>query len=173
MALSGKMVGRITKTTASSTHTANAIRAHTNGGFSARSFGTRRSTASINDRTIARYGNSMVAQRSRNHRPRALTAQELQTAHEIKNNNDGRNMSYSRAAEEARNLGHQLVNANADRGGFRDRMTTSGTRFEAGRVASGRFGQTTNVNGSSRPMLSGAANAVARPTPTPNFRRPT
>ena len=167
------MVGRITKTTASSTHTANAIRAHTNGGFSARSFGTRRSTASINDRTIARYGNSMVAQRSRNHRPRALTAQELQTAHEIKNNNDGRNMSYSRAAEEARNLGHQLVNANADRGGFRDRMTTSGTRFEAGRVASGRFGQTTNVNGSSRPMLSGAANAVARPTPTPNFRRPT
>lgn len=166
------MVGRITKTTASSTHTANAIRAHTNGGFSARSFGTQRSTASINDRTIARYGNSMIAQRSRNHRPRALTAQELQTAHEIKNNNDGRNMSYSRAAEEARNLGHQLANANADRGGFRDRMTASGTRFEAGRVASGRFGQTTNVNGSSRPMLSGAANAVARPTPTPNFRRP-
>ncbi len=165
------MVSRITKTTANSTHTANAIRAHTNGGFSSRSFGTRRSTASINDRTIARYGNSIIGQ-ARNGRPRALTAEELQRSHEIRDNGDGRNMSYARAAEEARSSLRQERNAGTDRGGFRDRMTTSGNWSEPGRISSGRFGQTTNINGSNRPRLSGAANATARPTPTPTFRRP-
>ena len=165
------MVGRITQTTASSTHTANAIRAHTNGGFSSRSFGARRSAAGINDRTIAGYGNSMIG-RARNGRPRALTAEELQRSHEIRDSGDGRNMSYARAAEEARNSLCQERNAGIDRGGFRDRMTPSGNRFESGRFSSGKFGQTTNINGSNRPRLSGAANATARPTPTPTFRRP-
>ena len=171
MALSGKMIGRITQTTASSTHTANAIRAHTNGGFSSRSFDTRRPAAGISDRTIAKYSNSMIG-RARNGRPRALTAEELQRSHEIRDNSDGRNMSYARAAEEARSSLRQERNAGTDRSGFRDRMTASGNRFESGRISSGRFGQTTNVNGSNRPRLSGAANATARPTPTPTFRRP-
>ncbi len=182
MAISSKLVGRITRTTASQTHTASGIRAHENGGFSQRSFGDRRSTASINDRTVAGYGNSMIAQGG-NKRQSALTSEQLHQVRQLQQEDP--HMSYARASEIVRGereytpnpradrFGRrQEYNANADRGGFRDRMTTSGNRFEAGRISRGNFGQTNSVNGSTRPRLSGAANATARPAPTPTFRRP-
>ena len=171
MALSGKMIGRITKTTVNSTHTANAIRAHTNGGFSSRSSGANRPVIGGGERTVAGYGQSMIG-RSSNSRPKALTADELQRSREIRNNNDGRNMSYTRAAEEARSSLRQERSAGISRSDIRGRSMAGGNRFDTGRNTGGRFGQPTGLSGSNRPMLGGAANATARPVPTPTFRRP-
>ena len=171
MALSSKIIGRITKTTASSTHTANAIRAHTNGGFSSRGFSANRSMVGTSGRTVAGYGHSIVG-RNRNCRPKALTADELQRSREIRNNSDGRNMSYARAAEEARAGLNQGENTRTNRVSFRDRVATNESSLGTNRSAGGRFGQSTNTNSGSRPMLGGATNTTARPVPTPTFRRP-
>ena len=96
MAFSGKMISRITKTTASSTHTANAIRAHNNGGFSNR--GT-----SVNSRSLkgagspARgYGYSHIGQR-RNKYKTALSAEDYNKVQQLRD--DGYHVGYGRTSD--------------------------------------------------------------------------
>ena len=70
MTIGSKMIRRITKTTVSSTHTANAIRAQTNGGFSTRGTGGSRPVANTGNRTVAKYEQSILGQ-SRQRRMKA------------------------------------------------------------------------------------------------------
>lgn len=79
MAIGSKIISRITKTTASSTHTANAIRAQTNGGFSLRSKDGARPIASASGRTISGYEHSILG-RSRSRQAKALDASQSEQA---------------------------------------------------------------------------------------------
>ena len=72
MTIGSKMIRRITKTTVSSTHTANAIRAQTNGGFSTRGTGGSRPVANTGNRTVAKYEQSILGQS----RQRRMEAQD-------------------------------------------------------------------------------------------------
>lgn len=94
MALSGKMVSRITKATASSTHTANAIRASSNGGFSNRGTSVSRSLKGVNS-PASGYGRSLIGQR-RNKYQKALNVQEFANAQQLR---DEYHIGYGRASE--------------------------------------------------------------------------
>ena len=96
MAFSSKMISRITKTTASSTHTANAIRAHNNGGFSNR--GT-----SVNSRPLtganspARgYGYSHIGQK-RNKYKNDVTQRDYERVRQLRN--DDYHVGYGRSSD--------------------------------------------------------------------------
>lgn len=90
------MISRITKTTASSTHTANAIRAHNNGGFSNR--GT-----SVNSRPLtganspARgYGYSHIGQK-RNKYKNDVTQRDYERVRQLRN--DDYHVGYGRSSD--------------------------------------------------------------------------
>lgn len=175
MAFSGKMISRITKTTASSTHTANAIRAHTNGGFSHR--GT-----SVNSRSLTRtnspakgYGYSHIGQK-RNKYSNEVTQRDYDRLQQLRG--DEYHVGYGRSSD-VDITNRQEANARAEQGGLSNRMAGTNSRFEASRVSGGRFGGAGGNGGAASrfgstppPRMSGAANATARPVPKPNFRRP-
>ena len=194
------MIGRITKTTASHTHTANAIRAHTNGGYSERVM--TRSRAGINDRTVAGYGNSMIGNSgSGNMRQKALNAQELAQAKMLREQarEQGYHVGYGRASEIVLE-NRQEINSNLEQGGLRSRTEGANIRYDTTRASRGRLGGnagmqqqrtnrfsdvpgrfgsgsvsgargTTGVGGPSS-QINGAFGGTARPIPKPNFRRP-
>lgn len=96
MAFSGKMISRITKTTASSTHTANAIRAHTNGGFSNR--GTSVSSRSLKgvNSPAKGYGFSHIGQR-RNKYSNEVTQRDYDRLQQLRG--DDYHVGYGRSSD--------------------------------------------------------------------------
>ena len=146
MAFNSKMIGRITGATASDTHTAGAINASNNGGFSNRGTSVNsRQTQGLSSQG-GTYGRSMIGQK-RNKYPKALNADEARALQETKSAEKrpgyGRTSSAEMAAQH---------------------------RFDTHTRSNLRFGSAST--GGAQPRISGAANAVARPVPKPTFRRP-
>ena len=146
MAFNSKMIGRITGATASDTHTAGAINASNNGGFSNRGTSVNsRQTQSLSPQGGA-YSRSMIGQK-RNKYPKALNADEARALQETKSAEKrpgyGRTSSAEMAAQH---------------------------RFDTHARSNLRFGSAST--GGVQPRISGAANATARPVPKPTFHRP-
>lgn len=175
MAFSGKMISRITKTTASSTHTANAIRAHNNGGFSHRGTSVNSRSLTGTNSPARGYEYSHIGQK-RNKYKNDVTQRDYERVQQLRN--DDYCVGYGRSSD-VDMANRQETNAHTEQGGLSNRMAGPSSRFEASRISSGRFGSAgSNGGAASRlgstppPRMSGAANATARPVPKPNFRRP-
>ena len=175
MAFNSKMISRITKTTASSTHTANAIRAHNNGGFSNRGTSVNSRSLTATNSPAMGYGYSHIGQK-RNQYKNDVTQRDYERVQQLRN--DDYHVGYGRSSD-VDTVNRQEVNAHAEWGGLSNRTAGPSSRFEASRISGGRFGGAGGNGGAASrfgstppPRMSGATNATARPVPKPNFRRP-
>ena len=147
------MIGRITGATAGDTHTASAINAGSNGGFSNR--GTSVNSRQTQGASLQNgaYSRSMIGQK-RNKYPKALNVEETRALQEAQTTE--RRTGYGRTTSAELAEQHRF-NTRASSTRRFGNTGTSGTQPRMGGV---------------QPRVSGAASAAARPVPKPTFRRP-
>lgn len=167
MGIGSKIIGRITKTTAGSTHTANAIRAHTNGGYSSRNMENARPMVAAGDRTVAKYESSIIGQ-SRYKREKASDKDQAGAA---RTDTEQGRFAYDRMSRTA--LGSRLDDGRrSERGRALSRASADERRFGASRISRDATAGASGNRFNRSSHASGAANATARPAPKPTFRRP-
>ena len=188
MNFNSKIVVRLTGANAGSTHTANALRAQNNGGFSNR--GTSTSAYNLQNAAArsAGYSRSKIGS-TRNNRPKAMNIQEqaaaeqMQTASSEMQNETSQAQNGARWTQKSEYQGgyastagpdlhmHKRPNERMGYGHASNNEMRARGRFD-GRMRSSNQMGASRMGGAVQSRTSSATPSSIRPTITPNFRQP-